>query len=299
MFGLENSANNFGASAGLLANTIALRPIKAALGTLFVSTDTLLLYRYNGTGWDNISGSGSGITGAFNGLQQQGSNIGLGGVLSEATEIDISGFPITFNADATATTRFIIINDAPISEIAYFTSQNSGNDGGVYIGNFEIYGTIQSKEYAGQTPTELRLNKAGGNVSIGSTASFNVDNTAFKFTFSNANVLIGSNIDNGKKLQVEGQITAALSSVLNPAFSFGNDTDTGMYRSSAGTIGMTCQGVRQLTISANGLRCSTQLIDTSTSGTFKVGLYTAGVIASTGSVKLEINGVVYRLLTST
>ena len=87
--------------------------------------------------------------------------------------------------------------------------------------------------------------------------------------------------------------------VLNPAFSFGNDTDTGMYRSSAGTIGMTCQGVRQLTISANGLRCSTQLIDTSTSGTFKVGLYTAGVIASTGSVKLEINGVVYRLLTST
>ena len=38
MFGVQNDANNFGYSAGLLANTIANRPIRAALGTLFVST---------------------------------------------------------------------------------------------------------------------------------------------------------------------------------------------------------------------------------------------------------------------
>jgi hypothetical protein len=86
MFGLENSANNFGASAGLLANTLANRPVQAALGTLFVGTNNLILYRYNGSTWDIISGGG--IAGATNGLQVIGTNIGLGGTLTQSTNIN-------------------------------------------------------------------------------------------------------------------------------------------------------------------------------------------------------------------
>lgn len=95
MFGIENSANNFGRSAGLLANTIANRPTTAALGTLFVGSDNLILYRYNGSTWDIISGGG--IAGATNGLQVVGTNIGLGGTLTQNTDISgIGSFSFKF-----------------------------------------------------------------------------------------------------------------------------------------------------------------------------------------------------------
>jgi len=193
MFGLENSANNFGKSAGLLANTIALRPVQAALGTIFIGTDNLIIYRYNGNSWDVIGGGG--FSGANNGLSIDGTNVVLGGQLIEATEIDISGFPITFNADATATARFIIINDAPISQIAYFTSQSAFNDGGIYIGNFETRGTIQSKEYAAQTPTELRLNYDGGSIQLG--------NGNFGMTFNDSTPIIQTTYGNPYGLQFD------------------------------------------------------------------------------------------------
>jgi hypothetical protein len=168
MFGVQNDANNFGYSAGLLANTIANRPIRAALGTLFVSTDTLLLYRWTGSVWVEISGGGGTVTGAFNGCQEQANEIGLGGVLSEATVIETENFPITFASGATTTPQFGVISDAAVSELAVFTSLLAFNDGGVYIGNFENRGTIQAKEYAAQTPTELRINYDGGNIQLGS-----------------------------------------------------------------------------------------------------------------------------------
>jgi len=167
MLGVQNNANNFGYSSGLLANTIANRPIRAALGTLFVSTDTLLLYRWTGSAWVEISGSGGTITGAFNGCQEQANEIGLGGTLTEATQIETTDFTIEFSAGATDTAQFKVVNDAAVSELAMFTSVHAANDGGVYIGNFETFGTIQSKEYAGQTPTELRLNYDGGNIQLG------------------------------------------------------------------------------------------------------------------------------------
>lgn len=281
MLGVQNNANNFGYSSGLLANTIANRPTRAALGTLFVSTDTLLLYRWNGTGWDIISGSGSGITGAFNGLQQQGSNIGLGGSMEEATQIDTSNFPIEFYDNLNSTSSFRIIGNQGTGEYAYVTSIAATNDGGVYFGNFETSGTIQSKSYLLQIPTTLYLNKTGGDVVIGSTTTFAVNTTAASFIFTNGVVLY----PNG--------------SVTTPSIAFTSDTNTGIYRVSANTLGFLCNGVRQGQISSAGLRASNTLVDASTSGSFKIGLYTAGVIASTGTVKIEINGVVYRLLTST
>ena len=170
MFGLENSANNFGRSAGLLANTTALRPVEAAEGTIYVDVQTLLIYRYDAittNTWQQINGSGGTITGAFNGCQEQANEIGLGGTLTEATQIETTDFTIEFSAGATDTAQFKVVNDAAVSELAMFTSVHAANDGGVYIGNFETFGTIQSKEYAGQTPTELRLNYDGGNIQLG------------------------------------------------------------------------------------------------------------------------------------
>lgn len=284
MFGIENSANNFGASAGLLANTLANIPAQAALGTLYITTDTLEIYRYNGTTWLRV-GSGNGLIGAYNGLGATyiGNDlyVGLGGSLSENTQIDITDFPLEFYNNTTTTANFRIVGNTGLGEYAYVTSIASTNDGGVYFGNFETSGTIQSKSFLLQIPTLLYLNKTGGDVVIGSTTNFSVNQTAAAFVFTNGSILI----PNG---------TFSI-----PTIAFTSDTNTGFYRSAANSIGVSCGGTRQLTISANGLRNSTTIADGSTSGSFKVGLYTAGIIVSTGTIKLEINGVVYRLLTST
>lgn len=189
MFGLENSANNFGRSAGLLANTTALRPVEAAEGTIYVDVQTLLIYRYDAiitNSWQQIGGGG--VTGAFNGCQEQSSQIGLGGTLIEATQIETTDYPIEFFAGATDTAQFKVITNAAISELAYFTSTNSFNDGGVYIGNFEAFGTIQSKSYAGQAPTELRLNYDGGTIQLG--------NSGFGMRLDDGTPLIGTTYNN-------------------------------------------------------------------------------------------------------
>jgi hypothetical protein len=97
MFGIENSANNFGRSAGLLSNTIANLPIRAALGTLYITSDTLEILRWDGSGWVLIGGGGSVFGGATNGLQNIGTLVGLGGTLTTNTQIICDNFLIKFD----------------------------------------------------------------------------------------------------------------------------------------------------------------------------------------------------------
>jgi hypothetical protein len=98
MLGIENSANNFGRSAGLLSNTIANLPLRAALGTLFISSNTLEIFRWSGAGWVTIGGGGGVFSGTTNGcnLYTPG-NVGLGGNLTQSTTINCSLFDFTFN----------------------------------------------------------------------------------------------------------------------------------------------------------------------------------------------------------
>jgi len=57
-----NILNQLG-SPSLNSNTFANRPAAGQVGRLFISTDTLAIYRDNGTSWDQIGG-GSGISGS-------------------------------------------------------------------------------------------------------------------------------------------------------------------------------------------------------------------------------------------
>lgn len=97
MFGIENSANNFGRSAGLLSNTASNLPIRAALGTLFIASDTLVIYRWNGTAWDTIGGGGGAFNGAENGLSVNFFNkVVLGGTLTQNTDINCLNYGFKF-----------------------------------------------------------------------------------------------------------------------------------------------------------------------------------------------------------
>jgi len=99
-FGINNSANNFGRSAGLQANTLANRPTQAAEGTIFIDVDTLIMYRYNALielpDWQIIGGGGSAFTGAQNGLNTDYGPVELGGELTKNTTIDISDYSLNF-----------------------------------------------------------------------------------------------------------------------------------------------------------------------------------------------------------
>lgn len=58
----NNFVTNQRNSPAIIADILSNRPTKAALGALFVSTDTLELDRFNGSNWDQISGNGTGVS---------------------------------------------------------------------------------------------------------------------------------------------------------------------------------------------------------------------------------------------
>jgi len=163
MFGLENSANNFGKSAGLLANTTALRPVQAAEGTLFVDLDLLTLFRYDAIGvegWQEIGGGG-GIEGANNGLSISGTNVQLGGALLETTEIDITdGYLIFLSGD---NTEYRFQND-----YCYLNATSNDNDINASLqlqddGSIKLEGNNNLTDFYG---TILKLNVLGTGESL-------------------------------------------------------------------------------------------------------------------------------------
>lgn len=44
----------------IISDLLANRPVRAGKGAVFISSDTLGIYRYNGAAWDEIRGTGSG-----------------------------------------------------------------------------------------------------------------------------------------------------------------------------------------------------------------------------------------------
>ena len=218
MFGLENSANNFGASAGLLANTLANRPTQAALGTLFIGTNNLILYRYNGSTWDIISGGG--IAGATNGLQVIGTDIGLGGGLTQNTDINCFNYNFKFEvfnsfAIGDGTEPTLILNS---SAQTFITSFN-GNEVGLqfdfsvnryFFGDFDFVfnGTSLTiddsnqviKTYGQSTEIGLKLDFNNGVYLFGD-MNFIVNGTSFVIDDGNQIIkTVGANNDVGLKL---------------------------------------------------------------------------------------------------
>lgn len=60
---INNIINQRGTPA-FNSNTIANRPAAGYVGRIFISTDTFVIQRDNGTGWDSLGGGGGGITGS-------------------------------------------------------------------------------------------------------------------------------------------------------------------------------------------------------------------------------------------
>lgn len=148
--------NQFG-SPSLNSNTIGNRPAAGQTGRLFVSTDTLVLYRDNGSIWQVVSAVGSTQnleqTTTNGNTSTQGIFLGLTGSLSVGLQFEVSGYSRFSQTVASATNLGSNVNQ-------YFELQTNGTT------------IVTGSPSAGFSQLTVRNNAAqtiggAGNVAIG------------------------------------------------------------------------------------------------------------------------------------
>lgn len=141
---INNIINQRGTPA-FNSNTLANRPAAGYVGRIFISTDTFVIQRDNGTGWDNIGGglSGSGATGQVtfftgasaisgdNAFFWDNTNKRLGlGTITPSGRFDIHAATNNLILNAT-TTQQIVQNFAfsGTNHFQFFLNEVNSNDG--------------------------------------------------------------------------------------------------------------------------------------------------------------------------
>jgi hypothetical protein len=109
---IYNYVTNQKGSPALYSDVLANRPAAGFIGRLFISTDTLEIYRDNGTTWDLISGGGGGVN-IYN------SN----GSLTGARTMTMANHNLTFEGGANPA-RLIMSADNNVAKIFQFRTAN-------------------------------------------------------------------------------------------------------------------------------------------------------------------------------
>lgn len=198
---INNIINQRGTPA-FNSNTIANRPAAGYVGRIFISTDTFVIQRDNGTSWDNIGGGGITGTGAAGQVAfwtgasaQSGDNaifwdntnkrLGLG-TTTPGVRLDIHGTGVIQQLNGTTTNN------------AYLDFQNAGATkfriGNEYNGganNFNIFNLATSENQIGITQSNgyMRFNSPS-NANLGNIYelySINKSNSSFAFISYNNN----------------------------------------------------------------------------------------------------------------
>jgi hypothetical protein len=109
---IYNYVTNQKGSPALYSDVLANRPAAGFIGRLFISTDTLEIYRDNGTAWDLISGGGGGVN-IYN----------SDGSLTGARTMTMANHNLTFEGGATPA-RLIISANNNVAKIFQFRTAN-------------------------------------------------------------------------------------------------------------------------------------------------------------------------------
>ena len=109
---IYNYVTNQKGSPALYSDVLANRPAAGFIGRLFISTDTLEIYRDNGTTWDLISGGGGGVN-IYN----------SDGSLTAARTMTMANHNLTFEGGANPA-RLIISANNNIAKIFQFRTAN-------------------------------------------------------------------------------------------------------------------------------------------------------------------------------
>lgn len=217
---------------------------------------------------------------------------------------------VQFNASSTLT--FDAFADVNFNTGSSLTLNNGSTilfDTGSIVQSKVLFGfvggglSMQTSSIFINTASTFTLQNSTAN--INGTTLFNfIDSASLNFAAGTSlNMSVGSNTNFANLVRITGATaTSGLhnisGAVANPSYSFGADTNTGIYNDTASSLSFACNGVRQFRIRSGGILTGNPLSGAAAQF-FKVGGYTAGATVATGYVNIEIAGVVYRILTST
>ena len=97
---------NLKGAPGIIEDLVANQPAVAMIGTLFVATDTLVLYRFNGVTWDTIGGGGGALT--WQDTLNNGHNLNVDNSIDGGNNNLSFDNNFSFNANTSAGTSFIL-----------------------------------------------------------------------------------------------------------------------------------------------------------------------------------------------
>jgi hypothetical protein len=257
---IYNYVSNQKGSPALYSDILANRPAAGFLGRLFISTDTLEIYRDTGTAWALISGGGGGSVNIYN------SN----GTLTAARTVTMAGNDLVFEGNA-ATNRIRMSADAGQPRIFSFASANvarwafrvdgaetGSNAGGDWaLRAYNDAGTFTFSPIAANRKTGEKTLFAQANITAGTEAVTSVFNIA-GITYAAGLTMIGGNAHaaqfNNFTLANSGSLTFA-----NSSFVGANGNVLRLQANNSGTITMQAAtpGLRTAAVSLNQIQYNT------------------------------------------
>jgi len=257
---IYNYVSNQKGTPALYSDILANRPAAGFLGRLFISTDTLEIYRDTGTAWALISGGGGGSVNIYN------SN----GTLTAARTVTMAGHNLTFEGGA-GTNRIRMSADAGQPRIFSFASANvarwafrvdgaetGSNAGGDWaLRAYNDAGTFTFSPIAANRKTGEKTLFAQANITAGTEAVTSVFNIA-GITYASGLTMIGGNAHaaqfNNFTLANSGSLTFA-----NSSFVGANGNVLRLQANNSGTITMQAAtpGLRTAAVSLNQIQYNT------------------------------------------
>jgi len=256
---IYNYVSNQKGSPALYSDILANRPAAGFLGRLFISTDTLEIYRDTGTAWALISGGGGSVN-IYN----------SDGTLTAARTVTMAGHNLTFEGGA-GTNRIRMSADAGQPRIFSFASANvarwafrvdgaetGSNAGGDWA--LRAYNDAGSFTFAPITANRKTGEKtlfAQANITAGTEAVTSVFNIA-GITYASGLTMIGGNAHaaqfNNFTLANSGSLTFA-----NSSFVGANGNVLRLQANNSGTITMQAAtpGLRTAAVSLNQIQYNT------------------------------------------
>jgi len=257
---IYNYVSNQKGTPALYSDILANRPAAGFLGRLFISTDTLEIYRDTGTAWALISGGGGGSVNIYN----------TDGTLTAARTVTMASHNLTFEGGA-GTNRIRMSADAGQPRIFSFASANvarwafrvdgaetGSNAGGDWaLRAYNDAGTFTFSPIAANRKTGEKTLFAQANITAGTEAVTSVFNIA-GITYASGLTMIGGNAHaaqfNNFTLANSGSLTFA-----NSSFVGANGNVLRLQANNSGTITMQAAtpGLRTAAVSLNQIQYNT------------------------------------------
>ncbi len=257
---IYNYVTNQKGSPAIYSDTFANRPAAGFIGRLFVSTNTLEIYRDNGTTWDLISGGGGPAVNIYN----------SDGSLTAARTMTMAGHNLTFEGGA-STARLAISANNNIARILSFRTAGlqrwafrvDGNETGLNNGGdwalraYDDAGTFTFSPISATRKTGEKILYAQESLTVGTDALAGVFNIAGG-TYGAGLTFIGGNAHgaqfNNFTLANGGSFTFAASSFVGA-----NGNVLRLQANATGTVTLTpaSPGIRTAAVSLNQIQYNT------------------------------------------